>query len=80
MKSFGKKNLLLQAIFKFCTTKCLFKEKIVSSKSEKYFNAEKLNSIFADDSNFENKENDNLSDPIVITFKSNTWKFNLQNH
>ena len=25
MKSFGKKNLLLQAIFKFCTTKCLFK-------------------------------------------------------
>ena len=23
MKSFGKKNLLLQAIFKFCTTKCL---------------------------------------------------------
>ena len=26
MKSFGKKNLLLQAIFKFCTTKCLFKK------------------------------------------------------
>ena len=25
MKSFGKKNLLLHAIFKFCTTKCLFK-------------------------------------------------------
>ena len=23
LKSFGKKNLLLQAIFKFCTTKCL---------------------------------------------------------
>ena len=23
MKSFGKKNLLLHAIFKFCTTKCL---------------------------------------------------------
>ena len=26
MKSFGKKNLLLQAIFKFCTTKCLLSE------------------------------------------------------
>ena len=25
MKSFGKKNLLLQAIFKFCTIKCLLK-------------------------------------------------------
>ena len=39
------------------------KEKIVSSKSEKYFNAEKLNSIFVDDSNSENKEHDNLIDP-----------------
>ena len=33
------------------------KEKIVSSKSEK------LNSIFVDDSNSENKEHDNLIDP-----------------
>ena len=39
------------------------KEKIVSSKCEKYFNTEKLNSIFADDSNSENKEHDNLIDP-----------------
>ena len=38
------------------------KEKIVSSKPEKYFNAEKLNSIFFDDSNSENKEHDNLID------------------
>ena len=28
-----------------------------------YFNAEKLNSIFVDDSNSENKEHDNLIDP-----------------
>ena len=30
MKSFGKKNLLLHAIFKFCTTKRLFKYIILS--------------------------------------------------
>ena len=39
------------------------KEKIVSSKSEKYINAENLNSIFVDDSNSENKEHNNLIDP-----------------
>ena len=38
-------------------------EKIVSSKSEKYFNAEKLNSIFVDGGNSENKEHDNLIYP-----------------
>ena len=36
------------------------KEKIVSSKSENYFYAEKLNAIFVDDSNPKNKEHDNL--------------------
>ena len=39
------------------------KEKIVSSRPEKYVNAEKLNSIFVDDSNSENKEHDNLIGP-----------------
>ena len=37
MKSFGKKNLLLQAIFKFCTTKCLLKPELYQKFSDDYF-------------------------------------------
>ena len=37
MKSFEKKNLLLQAIFKFCTTKCLTNELLFANRHKVSF-------------------------------------------